>query len=352
MHSTSCRRSVSVVAKKFLKVALISTLAYLGTPSGIAMALPYRFTTIDVPGAFATRATGVNDSGEIVGRFADTTGDHGFLYKGGTFATLSPPGALQSDAVDINNAGHIVGSFTDSAGQHGFLNVGGAFTTIDYPGATHTSALAIDNAGRILGIFSSPTDISYFIANGSNFITLPALAGLEVNDFNDSGRVVGTFGDEHGTAGFVMDIDGGNFEEFFAFDASTRASGINNAGQIVGTFFDALDDFYCCFPRGFVNVGGTFSTFIPLDHPDAIPTEDLLIGTEAFKISDSGLIVGRFVDPQGVAHGFLATLTVPEPASLMLFGVGLWGLSRMKRHRLCRQVKNLRGCGYTGGKAT
>lgn len=39
MHSTSCRRSAIVVAMKFLKVALISTLAYLGTPSGSAMAI-------------------------------------------------------------------------------------------------------------------------------------------------------------------------------------------------------------------------------------------------------------------------------------------------------------------------
>ena len=38
----------------------------------------YSFTTIDVPGQ-STRAWGINDSGQIVGYFDDTTGEHGFL---------------------------------------------------------------------------------------------------------------------------------------------------------------------------------------------------------------------------------------------------------------------------------
>ena len=329
MPSTPCRRSVSVFAKKFLKVALISTFAYLVTPSGIAMALAYRFTTIDVPGGTFTRPSGVNDTGEIVGSFTDDTGSHGFLYKGGTFATLGPPGASQSDAAGINNAGQIVGSFTDSAGQHGFLNVGGAFTTIDFPGATSTSGMAIDNAGRILGSFFSPTsDFSYFIAEGSSF-TKFSCPDFCV-DFNDNGRVVGTTGSEEGTFPFVVDIDGGNFDESFPRSISMRAegNGINNAGQIVGTFFDVSSgDGFCCILRGFINVGGSSGTFIPLDHPAAFRDEAFLVGTEAFNISDSGLIVGQFYDQELKVHGFLAIPTVPEPASLMLFGVGLLGLS-------------------------
>ena len=331
MHSTPCRRSVSVFAKKFLKVALISTFAYLVTPSGIAMALAYRFTTIDVPGAIGTTARGVNDSGEIVGSFTDDTGSHGFLYKGGTFATLGPPGASQSEAASINNAGQIVGSFTDSAGQHGFLNVGGAFTTIDFPGATSTSGMAIDNAGRILGSFASPTDFSYFIAEGSNFTAFRCFVSF-CFDFNDSGRVVGADDSEHGTRGFVADIDGGNYDEI-GFPASGGRSwpyGINNAGQIVGTFWDLLgseDDRSCCILRGFINVGGSSGTFIPLDHPAAFRDEAFSVGTNAINISDSGLIVGQFYDQEQKVHGFLAIPTVPEPASLMLFGVGLLGLS-------------------------
>ena len=358
MHSTPCRRSVSVFAKKFLKVALISTFAYLGTPSGIAMALAYRFTTIDVPGGTFTRPSGVNDTGEIVGSFTDDTGSHGFLYKGGTFATLGPPGASQSEAASINNAGQIVGSFTDSAGQHGFLNVGGAFTTIDFPGATSTSALAIDNAGRILGFFESPTDFSNFIAEGSSFTAFSCPGVFACLDFNDNGRVVGVTGGEDGAlgsgnTGFVADIDGGNFDEFVypgSFD--TMAYGINNTGQIVGTILDVRsgDDLICCILRGFINVGGSSGTFIPLDHPAACRDDVFFcFGTQAFNISDSGLIVGQFYDQELKVHGFLAIPTVPEPASLMLFGVGLLGLSLASWRRYMSFLKYLRYRAVTSG---
>jgi hypothetical protein len=46
-----------------------------------ALANPiYSFTTIDVPGANGiTAASGINNSGQIVGYFQDATGEHGFL---------------------------------------------------------------------------------------------------------------------------------------------------------------------------------------------------------------------------------------------------------------------------------
>ena len=42
------------------------------------------FTTIDFPGAVLTNAQGINDQGEIVGFYTDTTGrTHGFVQSGG-----------------------------------------------------------------------------------------------------------------------------------------------------------------------------------------------------------------------------------------------------------------------------
>src|SRR5262245_33789574 len=77
------------------------------------------FSTIDVPDSEWTFASGINDAGQIVGRFTDSTGySHGFLYDGGTFTTIDPPGSQDTDARGINNLGQIVGGFSDSTGFH------------------------------------------------------------------------------------------------------------------------------------------------------------------------------------------------------------------------------------------
>jgi len=48
-----------------------------------------RFTTIDVPGASFTYASGINPAGVIVG-FSNASG-HGFLLSEGAFTTIAAP---------------------------------------------------------------------------------------------------------------------------------------------------------------------------------------------------------------------------------------------------------------------
>jgi hypothetical protein len=84
--------------------------------------IAYSFTTIDVPGARDTQTLGINDSGQIVGRFVDATGAHGFVDTGGSFTTIDVPGALSTQgAFGINDNGQIVGWWFDATGDHGFL---------------------------------------------------------------------------------------------------------------------------------------------------------------------------------------------------------------------------------------
>src|SRR5205807_1630691 len=99
---------------------------------------PYAFTTIDVPGATGTTASGINGTGQIVGTFVDTGGvSHGFLRDaGGTFYAIDVPGAPSTTASGINSTGQIVGTFlsTTDSHDHGFLrDAAGTFTTIDAP---------------------------------------------------------------------------------------------------------------------------------------------------------------------------------------------------------------------------
>ena len=52
------------------------------------MEQPQKFATIDVPGSTSTQALGINGRGEIVGRYDDASGEHGFLLTEGEFTGL------------------------------------------------------------------------------------------------------------------------------------------------------------------------------------------------------------------------------------------------------------------------
>jgi uncharacterized membrane protein len=82
------------------------------------------FTTIDVPGSSVTVAHGINNAGDIVGRFHNAVeGGYGFLYTRGKFTTINIPGSIGSGAYGINDRGQIVGTFADASatGAHGFI---------------------------------------------------------------------------------------------------------------------------------------------------------------------------------------------------------------------------------------
>ena len=123
-------------------------------------------TTFDVPGAVRiTVVWGISDSGQIAGYFFDGFGvAHGFLDTSGNFTSIDVPGARDSEALGINNSGQIVGAFADAHGTHGFVNTGGSFTTIDVPGADITQALGINDSGQIVGFFQDATGHYGFIA--------------------------------------------------------------------------------------------------------------------------------------------------------------------------------------------
>ena len=64
---------------RHLCLALLMTLGLLQGGRHVAQAASFTFTPIDVPGAISTEASGINPSGQIVGTYNDSTGEHGFL---------------------------------------------------------------------------------------------------------------------------------------------------------------------------------------------------------------------------------------------------------------------------------
>jgi probable HAF family extracellular repeat protein len=68
-------------------------------------------------GGSSSYATGINDSGQVVG-YSDTAGDafHAFLYSGGVMSDLGTLGGVNSLAFGINDSGQVVG-YSDTAGR-------------------------------------------------------------------------------------------------------------------------------------------------------------------------------------------------------------------------------------------
>lgn len=102
---------------------LISLTLILLLSSPVTWAASYTFTSVDVPGATVTEAHGINDAGQIVGAYQDTTGTyHGFLSSGGILSTIDVPGATFTVANGINDLGQVVGVYADATwAYHGFL---------------------------------------------------------------------------------------------------------------------------------------------------------------------------------------------------------------------------------------
>jgi hypothetical protein len=123
----------------------------------VAVAAQGTFTTIDVPGAVRTVASGINARSDIVGGYVSADGrGYGFLLIEGEFTTIDIPGATFTEANGITPGGDIVGDYTTADGRsHGFLLSGDEFTSFDVPGATDTFAFGINARGDIVGPYDS-----------------------------------------------------------------------------------------------------------------------------------------------------------------------------------------------------
>lgn len=147
--------------------AVTCSLAYAADAQGFLLDhIGGSFSMISFPGVLGTAATGINDSGEIVGNYlaCKTEGSHasgapctfaqshGFQLIGGVYTTLDPPGSVATNVGGINNSGAVVGTYADGSNKtHGFLFSNGVFSNIDFPGATATEVTGINDQGQIVG---------------------------------------------------------------------------------------------------------------------------------------------------------------------------------------------------------
>jgi probable HAF family extracellular repeat protein len=116
----------------------------------------------------------INDAGQMVGYgTVPSSGITEGLYLNGQGGVqfLAPPGATASQALGLNNTGQVVGDYTDTAGQeHGFLFdiATQAYTTLDFPNATSTYAASINDNGQVVGGYTDSQGLHGMVLTVAN----------------------------------------------------------------------------------------------------------------------------------------------------------------------------------------
>lgn len=198
------------------------------------------------------------------------------------------------------------------------------FQALDVPAelGDFTSAYGINNAGTIVGNFVNlDFALDGFVFQKGDYIDVAVPGGSGVlNDVNDLGQAVGSFDDaDTGVVhSFVREKDGliTALPDALAGAFLSEATGINNAGVIVGFVVDADRQYH-----GFELRDGKYTFY---EYPGAVRT----LFT---RINDRGQIVGIWADADGRRHGFLLqkgtlrSLDVPGAIHTRCTGINNWG---------------------------
>jgi uncharacterized membrane protein len=211
-----------------------------------------------------------------------------------TFKKLNPPGSTYTFAWGLNNKGNfVVGSFVDASGVYrAYSYIGGKFRTIVFPGATFTQANGVNDSNTVVGTFIGSDQLthSFLLENGNKFslFSLSKSASTYVYGINNAGTLVGFVGNEGKNKGFIS--IGGKVTLFTVIGNTTYAYAINASNTVVGSYIDPkLVD------HGFIRTAD--GSFQRLDPPGSTDTHCL-------TINDSGEIAGVYIDNQMTQHAF------------------------------------------------
>jgi len=259
-------------------------------------------------GGNISSACAINDLGQIVGDsyITDNSTSHAYLYSNHSMQDLGTLGGNSSHARDINNSRQIVGYSINNEGiQSSFLFHDGLMQDLNISDKMN-SAMGINNLGQITGHYFSDSGgrYSFLYINGvvkNIALTTPIPPACSIND---NGQVTGFFVVPGSIHPYLYD---GTLKDLGTLGGRSAWSyGINSFGDVVGSSQTLEGD-----SHAFIYSKGEMKDLNNM----LVDTNNIWLLQRASGINDAGQIVGNGVNPLGQQRAFLL-----NPMSMVSIG--------------------------------
>jgi len=251
----------------------------------------------------------INDAGQVAGYSTKADGHYrAFLWSGGTMSDLGTLGADYSAGYAIDSLGRVGGSSMTADGRsHAFVWSAGTMRDLgtlggDQPGWT-TTAQGLNAAGQVVGYsYIASGDFRAFRMAGGPMQDMGTLGGdwSQAYAINASGTITGQAYVPHNIVAHAFTSRGGAMTDLGALYQYSSGLAINGHGVVVGSANVRS--------RGTLMVyhAVVFTKTGPVDLNGALPRGSGWVLSEASGINDAGQIVG-YGRVNGVDHGFVLT---------------------------------------------
>ena len=256
------------------------------------------YTQIDFPNAGSTYCVGIDSSGNISGFYADTVSSYqGFILSKGNFSSVSYPGEVSTFLEGLNDVSQVAGTswISNNSSYINFVyNVQDqTFTKLKTPAGSITFSNAINDDGTVVGytlLADRTVGFEYSLNAGKFKLILPVnVAFAEAFGITARGQIVGKVVLHNGQSSDSVVFEGGQYRILNIPGVQTAVSGINPAGTAYVGSYGGIPS------SAFVYANKVFTT---LGFPGAIVTF-------ANGVNNAGQVVGSFIDAAGGNHGFL-----------------------------------------------